>query len=284
MNGFTLGWWSAGITSAVACKYALEMYPDVKLFYIKIDSAHEDNERFKSDCEKWYGCKIETVQSKHFKDQFEVIEKIGAVNTPYGAPCTLQLKKQVRWDMEELYSYNLFNDEVILNQIWGFEYNKDEVNRAIRHGQQYPETNPLFPLIEKGIDKNMCAGMILSAGIALPKMYEMGYTNNNCIGCVKGGMGYWNKIRADFPPVFDKMAKLERKVGYSCLKENSESLFLDTLNPDRGRLKDEIMPNCGMICEVEFADVPDVSLNEVMNGYISIYDAIKKVKINGLKD
>ena len=69
-KGFTLAWWSAGITSAVACKYALEMYPNTKLVYIKIDSAHPDNERFKKECEEWYGVKIETIQNKEFKDQF----------------------------------------------------------------------------------------------------------------------------------------------------------------------------------------------------------------------
>ncbi len=37
-------------------------------------------------------------------------------------------------------------------------------------------------------------------------MYDLGYPNNNCIGCVKGGMGYWNKIRKDFPEVFQKRA------------------------------------------------------------------------------
>ena len=79
---FIVAWWSAGVTSAVACKMALEMYPNVRLYYIAIDSAHEDNERFKRDCEEWYGCKIHTLQSKEYKNQFEVIEKTGAVNTP----------------------------------------------------------------------------------------------------------------------------------------------------------------------------------------------------------
>ena len=54
-KGFTVGWWSAGITSAVACKIALEMYENVRLYYIKIGTAHKDNERFMADCEKWYG-------------------------------------------------------------------------------------------------------------------------------------------------------------------------------------------------------------------------------------
>lgn len=274
-GGFILAWWSAGVTSAVACKMALEMYDNVKLYYIKINTAHPDNERFKADCEKWYACKIETLQSKDFKDQFEVIEKTGAINTPTGAPCTLNLKKNVRFDFERLHEINLFNSCGILNQVWGFEYDKEQINRAIRHGQQYPGTKPLFPLIEKGITKENCAGYLMSVGIELPLMYKLGYNNNNCIGCVKGGMGYWNKIRVDFPPVFNRMAKLERQIGYSCLHNEKEgNIWLDTLDPNRGRMSKEIMPNCGMVCEVEFADIPDKNLDSVIEGKMSIYDAI----------
>jgi hypothetical protein len=274
-EGFIVAWWSAGITSAVACKMALEMYDNVKLYYIKIDTAHIDNDRFKRDCERWYGCKIETLQSNDFKDQFEVIEKTGAINTPTGAPCTLNLKKNVRFDFERLNEINLFNNYGILNQVWGFEYDKEQINRAIRHGQQYPGTKPLFPLIEKGITKENCAGYLMNAGIELPLMYKLGYNNNNCIGCVKGGMGYWNKIRVDFPYHFTRMAKLERQIGYSCLHNEKEgNIWLDSLNPNRGRMSKEIMPNCGMVCEVEFADIPDKNLESVIEGKMSIYEAI----------
>lgn len=269
-KGFIVGWWSAGITSAVACKYALEMYPDVRLYYIKIDTAHPDNDRFMADCERWYGVKINVIQSREFKDQFEVIEKTRAVNTPEGAPCTKHLKKEVRFELEAINSYNLFNQNVIINQVWGFEYKKSEINRAIRHGQQYPYTKPLFPLIEKGITKNMCAGILLSVGIELPAMYKLGYSNNNCIGCVKGGMWYWNKIRKDFPDTFNRMAKIERGLGYTCIN----GTFLDELDPKAGRKSDEITPDCGLVCNVEFADLPDKNLESVLNGKITIYEAI----------
>ena len=216
-KSFVVAWWSAGITSAVACKMALEMYGNVKLYYIKIDSAHPDNDRFKADCEKWYGCEIETLQSSKFKDQFEVIEQVGAINTPYGAPCTKMIKKQVRFDLEKLHELSLFNDVEIQHQVWGYEFDRVQINRAIRHGQQYPDTKPLFPLIEKGLTKENCAGKLLSEGIEMPLMYRLGYNNNNCIGCVKGGIGYWNKIRVDFPDDFNRMAALERRIGYTCL-------------------------------------------------------------------
>lgn len=265
-----VAWWSAGITSAVACKIALELYEDVELYYIDIDSSHNDNERFKKDCQKWYGKKIHTLKSNQFSNQFEVIEKTGAVNTPHGAPCTKFLKKQVRFDFENLNEINLFNSNGINNQVWGFEYSKKEVNRAIRHGQQYPKTNPLFPLIEKGLSKNDCAGMLINAGIELPVMYKLGYNNNNCIGCVKGGKGYWNKIRKDFPNTFDKMAALERKVGYSCIN----GTFLDELEPTAGRMSKEVMPSCGIICNVDFGEIPDRNLKAVLNKEITIYQAI----------
>ena len=60
--------------------------------------------------------------------------------------------------------------------------------------------------------------MLWKAGIEIPAMSKMGYNNNNCIGCVKGGMGYWNKIRKDFPEVFAQMAQIERDVGATCLE------------------------------------------------------------------
>ena len=75
-------------------------------------------------------------------------------------------------------------------------------------------------------------------------MYDLGYRNNNCIGCVKGGMGYWNKIRIDFPEVFERMAKLEREIGHSCIN----GIFLDELEPGRGRMEDEIIPDCSVMC------------------------------------
>ena len=85
--------------------------------------------------------------------------------------------------------------------------------------------------------------------IARPQMYEMGYPNNNCIGCVKGGMGYWNRIKKDFPDVFESRAKLERLVGYSILKDgNGTPIYLDELEPDRGNMNTEIFPDCSIMC------------------------------------
>lgn len=257
-----IGWFSCGVTSAVACKLALDKYgsENVKLFYMVINSAHDDNERFIKDCEDWYGVKIEKRRSEKYVDQFDVIERTKYVNGPSGARCTLELKKNVRYKIESEIDYD--------GQIFGFEFSKKEVNRAIRFAQQYPKAKPIYPLIERQISKQQCAELLLRNGIALPKMYDLGFHNNNCIGCVKGGMGYWNHIRKHFPDVFNKMADLEQKVGNSCIKGK----YLKDLDESQGRHEPPILPDCGTFCEIEFADIIDSNTDKIMDGTLNIND------------
>ena len=260
----TIAWWSGGITSAVACRLAIDLYEDVELIYIETGSHHEDTMRFKADCEKWYGQEIKTLQSEKYEDHFDVIISTGFVNGAGGARCTLELKKEVRFKLERQNQYAA--------QVWGFEFTAKEINIAIRTQEQYAETNPLFPLIEKQLTKNECAGIVVGAGIKLPEMYLLGYSNNNCIGCVKGGAGYWNKIRVDFPAIFKRMAETEREVGYTCLTKDDERLYLDELDPKSGYKSDIVLPECGLFCQVNFADIMSDRVISILSGEKSIYD------------
>jgi len=250
-----ISWWSAGVTSAVATKLAMEKYgkDNVVPIYFAIDSAHDDNARFKAECEEWYGKEIITERSpEKYKDQFDVIIKDKYVNGPSGARCTLILKKRVRQRLEKELQYE--------GQVFGFEYSKKEINRAIRFKEQYPSAKPLFPLIDNKMNKPESLHYLENhAKIKRPVMYELGYGNNNCIGCVKGGKGYWNKIREDFPATFDKMAKAERLVGNSCIRNT----FLDELDPDAGRKQKIIMPDCGNFCDIEFTEILHPRLEDV---------------------
>jgi len=240
-----ISWWSAGVTSAVATKLAIDKYgkDNVQPIYFHIDSAHDDNKRFIDECQEWYGKEITITKAEKYNNQFDVILKDKYVNGPGGARCTLVLKKKVRQKIESNTEYD--------GQVFGFEYSKKEINRAIRFKEQYPSAKPLFPLIDNKMTKPECLYYLEKNGIKRPTMYELGYGNNNCIGCVKGGKGYWNKIRIDFPEVFDKMAEAERVVGNSCLR----GVFLDELNPEEGRKQKHIMPDCGNFCDIEFEDI-----------------------------
>lgn len=231
-----IAWFSCGATSAVACKLALQMYDDVEIYYIETGSHHPDNKRFLEECEKWFGKKINILQSK-YKDVDDVLNRIKFINSPSGASCTLRLKTRVRQQFE-------YEHPEITHYIWGFEKGAKEEKRAERMCERYTEYKHLFPLIEKGLNKTDCLSLLQQQGIEIPEMYKLGYHNNNCIGCVKGGMGYWNKIRKDFPDVFKRMAETERRIGHSCLKQ----YFLDELPLDAGRDEKELVPACSIFC------------------------------------
>ena len=128
--------------------------------------------------------------------------------------------------------------------VWG--YDVTEKHRADRIVKTMTDYDHEFPLIDNGFTKEDCHGLAKKLGLNRPAMYDLGYPNNNCIGCVKGGMGYWNKIRKDFPDVFLKRAKQEREIGRSCIK----GVFLDELDPKRGKMNLEVIEDCGIVCEL----------------------------------
>jgi 3'-phosphoadenosine 5'-phosphosulfate sulfotransferase (PAPS reductase)/FAD synthetase len=105
--GVVISWWSGGITSAVACRLALEKYDNVKLVYIETGSHHEDTLRFKKDCEKWYGKEIETITG--LGDKYNTIQDVWikhkSLNVANGAIFSSELTKQVRikWQKNPCY-------------------------------------------------------------------------------------------------------------------------------------------------------------------------------------
>ena len=237
MTGSVVSWYSGGVTSTIATLRAIERWGDVRIVFFETGSHHPDNERFFADCERLFERSIESIQHRGFNDVFDLFVKEKFINSPYGARCTLLMKKRMRQDWEK--------ENGFTHQVFGFESDLREISRAQRFLRDYPYTNAVFPLIEEGTTKEDCISELESYGIELPAMYRLGYSNNNCVGCVKGGMGYWNKIRIDFPEVFDRMAQVERIVGASAIN----GVYLDELDPTRGRMSKPLVQSCGIFCE-----------------------------------
>lgn len=234
-----VSWFSGGVSSFIAAYLRKDTLDEI--FYIDIEDQHPDTLRFLRDCENVLRKEIQILRSDMLNVN-NVIKKHRFINSPHGAKCTQVLKKQVRqkWEREQ-------DGEMVY--IWG--YDSTEQHRADRLKESMLEYEHIFPLIDENLSKEEVHGMLQRLGIKRPAMYEMGYRNNNCIGCVKGGMGYWNKIRRDFPEVFAERAKLEREIGRSCIK----GVFLDELDPNRGRIEDEVMEECGIMCEIAYEKV-----------------------------
>lgn len=84
---------SCGAASAVATKLAIEKYGDVHIYYNDTGSEHEDNVRFRLECEKWFGQPVHVLKSEKFANIWEVFEKRRFLSSPKGAPCTSEMKK-----------------------------------------------------------------------------------------------------------------------------------------------------------------------------------------------
>lgn len=228
-----VSWFSAGVSSAVATK--LEISRIDEILFTHIDDHHSDTDRFLLDCEKWFGKKIGILRSR-FSSVDAAIRAASYVNGVRGAPCTRLLKRDVRKHFE--------SDKTNLTYVWGLDCS--EVDRANRIRESMPEQEHIFPLIDRGIDKEEAHRILMASKIKRPAMYDLGYSNNNCIGCVKGGMGYWNRIRIDFPDVFRLRAETERLVGGTAIK----GIYLDELDPCAGRHSPPIVGDCGIFCEI----------------------------------
>ena len=232
-------WLSAGVSSFVAGYLADNVD---EYIYIDIEDQHPDSMRFIHDCERVLGKKVTILYSPFYRNVEQVCTSVRYVNGVHGAPCTRMLKKQVRkrWELDHM------TDD--LTYVWGMDCN--EKHRAERIIEGFPQVKHEFPLIDKGFTKDDAHGICRQLGIKRPAMYDMGYNNNNCIGCVKGGAGYWNKIRQDFPEVFERRAKMEREIGHSILKD----CFLDELPIDKGRMSEEVMDECSILCQLAIMD------------------------------
>lgn len=224
-----VGWFSAGCSSFIACLLGKVD----EAIYIHVTDQHPDTLRFLMDARPHLP-KVTVLQSMDFAGVDDVLS-YGYINGPGGAACSLRLKKWVRerWEREHYHAG--------LTYVWG--YDVTEKARAERLAEAMVEADHLFPLIERGLTKEDCHQMCTDMGIERPAMYKLGYPNNNCIGCVKGGMGYWNRIREDFPKVFERRARMERQIGHSCIK----GVFLDELEPGRG-ISNPVVPSCSLAC------------------------------------
>ena len=131
-----------------------------------------------------------------------------------------------------------------------FGYTVEEQDRVDRFIDANADVDLWSILIDKGLTKQDCLAILQRANIELPTMYKLGYQNNNCIGCVKGGAGYWNKIRVDFPEQFDRMAAMEKKIGAKILKIGDERIWLSDLPTNVGDYPKEQAIECGTLCHM----------------------------------
>tara|TARA_R110000796_G_scaffold167313_3_gene284210 strand:+ start:10900 stop:11709 length:810 start_codon:yes stop_codon:yes gene_type:complete len=245
-------WFSCGAASAVCADIAIRKYRGkVPIVLAYTDPGtysegeigeHPDNKRFLADCERWLDHPVTIMKSEKYENPMDVFNKRRYIVGVAGAPCTTELKKRLREGFQDVGDL----------QVFGFT--SEEAKRADRFRGNNPEVTLWTPLIEKMITKADTLAYLRDAGIEIPILYKKGYRNNNCIGCVKGQSGYWNKIRVDYPDIFEATAKMERDIGAAICKryegDKRITVYLDELPPDAGNYAAEPDIECGLLCQI----------------------------------
>lgn len=240
-----VSWFSCGIASAVAAKLAVARYENLEIVYCDTSrDEHPDNQRFKADVERWIDRPIRVIANrKGYQSIFDVFEKERYIAGPWGAKCTVEMKKVPRFDYQRPDDVNVFG------------YTVEEEGRIARFEKQNPELSFSWILYEAGLTKADCFRIVAEAGIDPPEMYRLGFPNANCMGCVKvQSVAYWQLVRIYWPDRFNRYARIERELNAAIIRVQRNGkrvkLFLDELPRPNGvpKLRGMAAPECGVLC------------------------------------
>ncbi len=228
-------WFSCGAASAVAAKKTIEQYGDthnIRIINNPVEEEDVDNHRFLLDVEKWLGVPIESASNSKYPtcSAVDVWEKRQFMSGPHGAPCTLELKKMARQQYEMDHDIDL--------HVLGFT---SEERGRFENFRDNERENTIHVLGYHNITKGECFQILNDAGIKLPRIYEDGYPNANCIGCVKAtSPTYWNLVRAKHPVQFQQRAEQSRRIEIDKVQEAFDKTYTDlntTLDEITGKKK-----------------------------------------------
>lgn len=230
-----IAWFSCGDCSAVATALTLKENPTAIVARIIIPDEISDSDRYTADCERWLSIEILRLQDPQKRSTMDVFRKERYIQGILGAPCTGELKKAVRYAFQQ-------PDDI---HVMG--YAAGEETRAIDFKRENFELKTDFPLIRHGLTKDDCHAIIRAEGIEQHLMYRQGFANANCPCCVKGGMGYFNRMRIFYPEKFAALAALGKELNWRPFRYQGKRIRLDELPPGAGRHKEPGF-DCSAFC------------------------------------
>lgn len=246
---------SGGVASAVATHRAIERYGKENLILWFADTLWEDEDlyRFLSDLEEMWEMKI--ARYVDGRTPLEIAEHKKIIPNQKIAPCSEYLKiRPFRKYIEGL-------DKpitVLLGMDWS------EQHRMIAPKKSYESIQGVkvdFPLMWKPIEFMPYHQVVKEWGIEPPRLYQYGFSHNNCGGrCVRQGIQQWRILMNEFPERFAEVRDWEEanrvegtpRENYAILRDQSGGTVTpltlkeleDSLGPQEGEPTQEDMFSC----------------------------------------
>jgi hypothetical protein len=244
---------SCGAASAVAAKLTLAAcgHEGVEIVNAFVQEEDADNRRFLADCEKWLDHRITVLRDEKYNASTdEVWRKKRFIKGLRGAPCSKELKREV------------LNAFAVPDDLYVIGFTAEEQDRYADFLDNNPGRRAAAPLIDKNLSKSDCLAIVERAGIVIPRMYQLGFDNANCIGCPKGGINYWQKIRHHFPGRFIRIKAIQEEIGpgayflrFRSGPRQGERMALAELPEGCGNMADEPSFSCSFFCQMAEDDI-----------------------------
>ena len=204
---------SGGVTSAWCAGWALRNYPRDQIVLLWHDTKEEHPDTYRFLREMAAALDLPITERSDGRSVTQVFRDEGFLGNNQNAPCA-RILKTVPGNLyvEELKARG---HEVV--KIVGFSAKEPKrVANAVAkaHHRGYW---PRFPMIETGTTKQQAVDWCLSLDVRPSAMYCWA-EHANCVGCVKGGMAYWQAVAKNAPEVYAQRVALEEEFGHGILR------------------------------------------------------------------
>jgi hypothetical protein len=200
---------SGGLSSWVAAKRMLAKYPDAEHVLLFADTKIEDEDLYRFLDDVGRDLEMPITRIADGRTPWEVFRDHRFLGNSRVDPCSKVLKRDLlqKWMAERCDPATTL---VYTGLGWWEEYRQIELaERKAKIGWTY-----VAPLCEPPlITHPMMEEMAEAAGIAVPRLYKLGFKHNNCGGgCVKAGIGQFAHLYKVLPQVFDKWEREELRM------------------------------------------------------------------------
>lgn len=260
---------SGGRTSAfmsIWLKQNMSEVYDMRFVFANTGWEHPDTLRFVHEVDTRYGLDVawvEAVPRRHTGKSsgcrvvtYETASRNGepfeAVVAAYGLPnMTFQLcNRELKRNAMQAYAQSIGWENRSYSTAIGIR--ADETRRVNpKTAEEEKLIYPLVSMLPTSKDEVLAFFEDFDWDLRIPEH------QGNCIGCVKGGAGYWRAIREDFPEQFEAVAQVESLIDNPkawILRHRSGPLagqrFPLRELPAGPAVRGEVFPSCGLLCEV----------------------------------
>lgn len=206
---------SGGVTSAWCAGWALRTYPRADVVLLWHDTREEDPDTYRFLRQMAGALGMPITERSDGRSVTEVFRDEGFLGNQRAALCSRILKAE----QGDLYFRELRAEGVTeIVKVLGYSAHEwERVQRAsARGGADGYEVR--FPMIETGTTKQQASDWCAcTMGVPPSAMYKWA-EHANCVGCVRGGRGYWLAVAEHAPSVFEQRASLEEEFGHTILR------------------------------------------------------------------